>query len=140
MNSPAGAFANRAWLVYGLVAVALVIAGTLVAKFRLIEPVPYAAACERHEGPWFGCVVRGALVLLFVKNIAGMASTLFGVWSTVTRSRVLAFAAVALGAVSIILYRFDAAVVGVMLGLLVLAREAVRGPQQPQRAGQTQGG
>ena len=128
------------WLVGGALLVALVIGATVLAKYRLIEPISYAAACERHEGPWLGCLVRQALVVLFVKNIAGMASTLFGVWSTVTRTRGLALAAIALGGVSSVLYRFDAAVIGVLLGLLVIAREAARGYQQAAGEGQGETG
>ena len=127
---------RRNWLLGAALFVALVIAATIFAKYRLIEPMAYAAACERHEGPAFGCLVRQALVVLFVKNIAGMASTLFGVWSTVTRTRGLAVTAVALGGGSIVLYRFDSAVIGVLLGLLVIAREAARGYQQAAREGE----
>ncbi len=129
MTTPAASAFDRRWLLWGSLVVALVIGGTVLGKYRLVEPVPFAAACERHEGPLVACLVRGALVVLFVKNIAGMAATLFGFWSTVTRQRPLAFAAVAMGGISMVLYRFDAAVVGVMLGLLVLARAAA-GPEQ----------
>ena len=138
VQAPAHKPATRRWLVLGALAVALVILGTVVARNRLIEPVSYAAACERHEGPWFGCQLRAALVVLFVKNIAGMASILFGVWATVTRTRGLALAAVAMGGVSIVLYRFDSAVIGVLLGLLVIARELARGQQQPDSEGQSE--
>ena len=132
--------APRRWLVVGALAVALVIVGTVIARNRLIEPMSYAAACERHDGPWFGCQLRAALVVLFVKNIAGMASILFGVWATVTRTRGLALAAVAMGGVSIVLYRFDSAVIGVLLGLLVIARELARGQQQSDGESQSQPG
>lgn len=131
--------ADRRWLILGTLGVALVIGGAMLGKYQLVEPVPYAAACERQEGPWFGCLLRFALVALFVKNIAGMAATVFGLWATVTRQRALAFAAVAMGGVSIVLYRFDAAIVGVMLGLLVLARAAA-GPQQHGSTDDTQAG
>lgn len=130
MTSIAAPRADYRWLALGALAVALVIAGTIVARYRIIEPTAYATACERHEGPWFGCQLRAALVILFVKNIAGMASTLFGVWATVTRTRGLAFAALAMGGISIVLYRYDSAVIGVMLALLVIAREVARGQHQ----------
>ena len=127
------------WLFGGTVLVALVIGGTVLAKYRLIEPMAVAAACERHEGPWAGCLLRQALVVLFVKNIAGMASTLFGVWSSITRTRGLALAAIAFGGMSMVLYRFDSAVIGVLLGLLVIAREAAAGQQQAGAQGDRQG-
>ena len=121
---------DRRWLAWGIGLVVLALAATVFVKYRLIEPVPYASACERQQGPWFGCLVRAGFVMLFVKNIAGTAALLLGLWSTVTRARLFAFAAVALGGTSIILYRFDAGIVGLMLGLLVLARAAVAGPEQ----------
>ena len=139
MTTPADKPADRRWLLWGSFAVALVIGGTILGKYQLVEPVPFAAACERHEGPWLGCLLRGALVVLFVKNIAGMAATLFGCWSMVTRQRPLAFAAVAMGGISMVLYRFDAAVIGVMLGLLVLARAAA-GPQQDRGTDEAEAG
>ena len=128
------------WLVGGSLLVALVIGATVLAKYRLIEPMAYASACERHEGPWLGCLLRQALVVLFVKNIAGMTATLFGVWSTVTRTRRLALAAIAMGGVSVVLYRFDAAVIGILLGLLVSARAAARGYQPAASEGQAEPG
>jgi hypothetical protein len=137
MTNPVDRPADRRWIAYGALVVALVIAAAVVGKYRLVEPMAYAAACERHEGPWFGCLLRDTLVVLFVKNIAGMASVVFGVWATVTRTRVLALAALAMGGVSIVLYRYDSAAIGVMLGLLVLAREVTGGKQQS--AGKDQG-
>ena len=133
-DRPAG---PRGWLLVGSVLVAVVIGAVILGKYRLVEPVPFASACERHDGPWFGCLVRQALVALFVKNIAGMSSTVFGVWATVTRQRPLAFAAMAMGGISIVLYRFDAGVIGLMLGLLVIVRAAA-GPQQHGREGDAQ--
>jgi hypothetical protein len=131
MTQAATPLANHRWLAIGALVVALVVIGTIVARYRIIEPTAYATACDRHEGPWFGCQLRNALVVLFVKNIAGMASTLFGVWATVTRTRGLAFAALAMGGISIVLYRYDSAVIGVMLALLVIAREVASGQHEP---------
>jgi hypothetical protein len=162
MTIPAGNRVDRRWLGYGAVAVALVIAVTVVAKYRLIEPVAYAAACERHEGPWLGCQFRASLILLFfrnltdltsalfVKTVADMASTLFapsiaglssavlGVWATLARNRGLALAAVAVGGSNIVLYHFDSGAIGVMLGLLVIAREASRGKREAAGEGEPQ--
>lgn len=127
------------WLAGAGLFLALVIGGTLAARYRLIEPTAFAAACERHAGPWAGCLLRKVLVLLFVKNIAGMASTVLGVWCTITRSRGLAVAALSFGAISMVLYRFDSAVIGVLLGLLLLAREAAGGYQHGGGQHQRQG-
>jgi len=81
-------------------------------------------------------LLREGLVILFVKNILGMGSTVFGVWSTITRTRALAVAAIALGAMSVILFRFDAAFIGIVLGLLVLARALAGSTDQLTQAEQ----
>jgi hypothetical protein len=162
MTNSADSRVDRRWLVYGAVAIALVIAVTVVAKYRLIEPMAYAAACERHEGPWLGCQFRASLILLFFQNltdltstpfartvadmagmlfapsIAGMSSAVLGILATLARNRGLALAAVAVGGSNIVLYHFDSGVIGVMLGLLVIAREAARGKQQATGEGEPQ--
>jgi hypothetical protein len=130
-RSPAGA--GRAWLLRGSAAVLLVLGLTLLAKYRLIEPMPVASRCQTGgDYPWW-CVVREGIVLLFVKNIAGMASVLLGAWATIQRSARLAFAAICAGVVGMTLYRFDSAVIGVLLGVLVIARLAA-GPVEQARA------
>lgn len=145
MTAPSHAAPDRRWLWLGVLAVACVIAAVLVGKYRLVEPVPFAAACERHEGPAMACLLRKTLVALFVQNfkgiaLAALASLVFGLWATVTRWRSLAFAAIAMGGTSIVLYRFDYAVIGVMLGLLVLVRAAVAGPQEHRGTDHAEGG
>ena len=133
-----GGNAGRGWLWRGAAAVAVVLALTLLARYGLVEPMPVASRCqEGGDFPWW-CAVRDAIVLLFVKNLAGGASVLFGAWSTITRSRRLAVTAVAGGVVGMTLYRFDYAVIGVLLGLLVIAREAAGRVQhaEPREAAQ----
>jgi hypothetical protein len=125
--------ASLAWLWRGLVLVAIVLVGTLVARYRLVEPLPVATLCEREDGPAW-CLLRKAFVFLFAQNLAGMAAIVLGVWSTITRSRVFAFAALCFGAVGLVLYRFDSAVVGVLLAGLVLAREAAGRPEDAERS------
>jgi hypothetical protein len=124
-------------LYVGSAALAVWVGLVLLAKYQLVEPQAFAAACDAGTGPALACLVRHAVVMGFVKNIAGMAATVLGLWCTVTRSLVLAFAALACGLFSILLYRFDAAVVGVLLALLVVFRAAAaQGPQAA--AGQQQ--
>lgn len=110
------------WVGRAVFVLALVLGLTLLGRYKLIEPMAFVAACEREEAPAALCLLRQTLVVLFVQNILGMASTVLGVWSTITRTRGLAVAAIALGGMSIILFRFDAAFIGIVLGLLVLAR------------------
>jgi hypothetical protein len=119
------------WLWRGLLLVAIVLVGTIVARYRLIEPLPVATLCERDDAPAW-CLLRRAFVFLFAQNVAGMGAIVFGVWSTITRSRTLAFTALCFGAVGLVLYRFDSAVAGVLLAGLVIAREAAGRPEDAE--------
>jgi len=135
MNEPAKR-ESLTWLWRGLLVVALVFGATLLAKYRLVEPLQVATQCEREDAtmlwpPW--CLLRKSFVFLFAQNVAGMTSIVLGVWSTITRSRTLAFAALCFGSVGLVLYRFDSAVIGVLLAALVLAREAAGSPEDAER-------
>jgi len=132
MNLPQSERGRARWFAGAALVVAAVVGLTVLARYRLIEPMAFAAACEREQAPWLPCLLRQVLVVLFVQNILGMGSTLLGVWCTITRTPGLAVAAICLGAMSMTLYRFDAAFIGVVLALLVLARASV---WQPQLAG-----
>ena len=121
------------WLWRGLLVVTVVLVGTIVARYRLIEPLQVAALCERDDAPLW-CLLRRMFVFLFAQNLVGMGSVVLGVWCTITRSRVLAFAALCFGAVGLVLYRFDSAVIGVLLAGLVLAREAAGRPEDAERS------
>ena len=129
MNLPQSSQGRRRWLLGALLVVLAVLGLTVLARYKLIEPMAFAAACERDEAPWLPCLLRQVLVVLFVQNILGMGSTLLGVWCSITRTPGLAVAAICLGCMSMTLYRFDAAFIGVLLALLVLARASVPGTQ-----------
>ncbi|MFM1885506.1 MAG: hypothetical protein RL026_663 [Pseudomonadota bacterium] len=125
-------------LLAGIAAVLATGGLTLLAKYQLVEPQAVAAACEAGGGPALACALRHAVVMLFVKNLAGTAATLLGLLATFTRSSLLAFAALCCGLASMLLYRFDAAVVGVLLALLVVARNAAAVQRPQHRKGQQQ--
>jgi len=129
MRQPQSPQGRLRWFAGAALVITTVIGLTLLARYRLIEPMAFAAACEREQAPWLPCLVRQVLVVLFVQNILGMASTLLGVWCSITRTPGLAVAAICLGCMSMTLYRFDAAFIGVLLALLVLARASVSRPQ-----------
>ncbi len=129
MKLPLSAAGRARWFAGAGLVIATVLGLTLLARYRLIEPMAFAAACEREQAPWLPCLLRQVLVVLFVQNILGMASTLLGVWCSITRTPGLAVAAICLGCMSMTLYRFDAAFIGVLLALLVLARASVSRPQ-----------
>ena len=122
MTPDAHTATDARWLWRAGAVLVLVLGLTLLARYTLIEPMAFVAACEREQAPWALCLLREALVVLFVQNILGMGSTVLGVWSSITRTRGLAVAAIAMGGMSVILFRFDAAFIGIVLGLLVLAR------------------
>ena len=122
------------WLWRGLLVLAVVLGGTFFVRYRIIESLPVATLCERADAWLVQCLVRKTFVFLFVQNVAGMAAIVFGVWCTITRSRWLAFAAISFGAIGLVLYRFDSAVIGVMLAALVIAREAAGRPEDAERA------
>ena len=124
---------GNGWLWRGLLVVAVVLGCTILARYRLVEPLPVATLCEREDGPAW-CWLRKGFVFLFAQNLAGMAAIVFGVWCTITRSRLLAFVALSFGAVGLVLYRFDSAVIGVLLAGLVIAREAAGHPEDAERA------
>ena len=124
---------GNGWLWRGLLVVAVVLGCTILARYRLVEPLPVATLCEREDGPAW-CWLRKGCVFLFAQNLAGMAAIVFGVWCTITRSRLLAFVALSFGAVGLVLYRFDSAVIGVLLAGLVIAREAAGHPEDAERA------
>lgn len=142
MTPPAPSTRSLAWVGGSAVVLALVVGLTLLGRYRLVEPMALVAACERGEAPWLLCALRQGLVVLFVQNVLGMGSTVLGVWCSITRTRWLAVAAVALGLMSVILFRFDAAFIGITLGLLVLARalasqsSQLGGAEQQHQSGQ----
>jgi hypothetical protein len=122
---------STSWLWRGLLVVAIVLVGTLVARYRLIEPQPVATLCEREGAPLW-CLTRDFFVFLFARNVAPMAAIVLGVWCTITRSRTMAFGALCFGAIGLVLYRFDSAVFGVVLAALVVAREAAGRPEDAE--------
>lgn len=132
---------NLAWLWRGLLVVAAVLAGTFVVRYQLIEPNAVATLCEREGAPAW-CWIRRFFVFLFVQAVptqttvtapVAMGAIVFGVWSTITRSRVMAFTALCFGAVGMVLYRFDSVIVGVLLAALVIGREAAGRPEDAER-------
>lgn len=134
--------ASRAWLWRGLAVVAAVLVGTFVVRYQLIEPNATEALCARDDAPAW-CWIRRTFVFLFAQGLPGtdsgntaptaMAAIVLGVWCTITRSRWMAFAALSFGAVGLVLYRYDSAVIGVLLAALVVAREAAGRPEDAER-------
>jgi hypothetical protein len=86
-----------------------------------IEPAAIAHACD--PAPWAGaCAGRTLVILTFVNQEIGWFAFAAGALATLLRSRVLAATALACGAAGLVLYSYEPAGAGALLGLLVLVR------------------
>lgn len=106
-----------------------VVVGALAYALRAlaIEPAAIAHACD--PAPWQGaCAARSALLRSFVHQEIGWAAFAAGALATAFRLPRLAGVALALGAAGLVLYSYEPAAVGALLGLLVLARESAHAP------------
>jgi hypothetical protein len=106
-------------VVVGLVAWAL--------RAFAIEPAAIAHACD--PAPWQGaCAARTALLRTFVHQEIGWLAFAAGAVATVLRAPPAATVALAAGAAGLVLYSYEPAAVGALLGLLVLVRASARAP------------
>jgi hypothetical protein len=104
-----------------LLAALAVLAVTLALRHFAIEPASIAHACD--PAPWAGaCAARSLLILTFVNQEIGWLALGAGAAATLLRSRALASLALACGCAGLVLYSYEPAGVGALLGLLVLAR------------------
>jgi hypothetical protein len=86
-----------------------------------IEPSYLGHACD--PGPWSGwCAARTALIMTFRFQEIGWAALAVGVVATLWRRAWLAQIALALGLAGLVLYSYEPAVIGALLGALVLFR------------------
>jgi hypothetical protein len=104
-----------------LAAAVVVLLLALAARHWLIEPAAIAFACE--PAPWSGgCAVRTLIIRSFVQQEIGWFAFGAGLVATLIRARPVAALALAAGAAGLVLYSFEPAAVGALLGLLVLVR------------------
>lgn len=100
---------------------AIVLAATLALRHLAIEPAAIAHACD--PAPWQGaCALRSTVIRLFVNQEVGWLALALSVAATVLRGARLATLAVAAGTAGLVLYSYEPAAVGALLGLLVLRR------------------
>lgn len=107
-------------LIIGAVASAV----ALGLRYGVVEPESVAATCLGQTPPGW-CWVRQALVVGFSRNLFALSSLVAGVLATATRFRWLAVIAIVMGVMGSILYRFELAGVGLLLGALVFARSDI---------------
>ena len=104
---------------------ALVVALAALARFQLIEPQNLGIACAAPRAPWW-CVPREALVLPFHFGIPGLLAFLLGATGFFTEgawAQRLAWTAMPLAAAGLILYNATWSAPGLLLALLVMARQ-----------------
>jgi hypothetical protein len=97
------------------------LAAALALRHLAIEPAAIAHVCD--PAPWAGaCAARTLAILTFVNQELGWLALGAGVVATLARSRPLASLALACGCAGLVLYSYEPAAVGTLLGLLVLVR------------------
>ena len=104
---------------------AAVLAIAFAARHLAIEPAAIAHACD--PAPWAGaCAARTLVILGFVNQEVGWLAFGAGVLATLLRAPRLATLALAAGCAGLVLYSYEPAAVGALLGLLVRARAAAQ--------------
>ncbi|HLS55530.1 MAG TPA: hypothetical protein VK052_05615 [Zeimonas sp.] len=119
--------------------VVLALAIALILRHAVVEPAAVAHACD--PAPWAGwCAARTLLVYGFATQGIGWLSLAAGVLATLRRPRriaqlAIAQLAIAAGSAGLVLYSFEPAAAGALLGLMVLVR-APSSPDALPRRGQ----
>ncbi|RPH45966.1 MAG: hypothetical protein EHM87_04270 [Burkholderiales bacterium] len=86
-----------------------------------MEPAAIAHACD--PAPWSGaCALRSAVILGFVNQEVGWFALAAGVLAMLLRGGRLAVLAVCAGLAGLVLYSYEPSAIGLLLGVLVLAR------------------
>jgi hypothetical protein len=99
----------------------LVLAAAFAVRFFAIEPSHIGHACD--PDPWSGwCGARTALIMTFRFQEIGWAALAIGIVATVLRRMWLGQLALALGFAGLVLYSYEPAVIGALLGALIIFR------------------
>ena len=123
------ALGRDAFIALASFAIALALAAA--ARYQLVEPAALAHACSDEPGT-ATCRFRTLIVGLFRHQAPGWLAAAAGLtgWLLTRRARwrqarAAGLLAVALGAVGLVLYSFDPAAAGLVLGAIALTRAAV---------------
>jgi hypothetical protein len=104
-----------------LVPAAIGLALALAIRYLMVEPTTWGFACQ--PAPWSGgCIVRTLLMKSFMQGQWGWVALMVGIVAVVARSPWIASAATAIGIAALVLYGYEPAAAGTLLGLLVIAR------------------
>ena len=106
-------------------------------RYGVVEPESVASTCLADGAPGW-CWIRAALVVGFSRNLFALSSLAAGVLATATRARWLAVIAIVTGVLGSILYRFELAGVGLLLGALVFARADIERGQNARGQDESQ--
>lgn len=103
------------------IAIAAVAGLAMLARYLLVEPAAVAHLCDTGGGPWW-CGARAAVIATFSGYGLGYAALGLAALALALRRAPVAWAAAATGAAALVLYCFEAGAVGLLVGVLVLAR------------------
>lgn len=103
------------------VSVAMALAIAAGVRYAIIEPAGLAHLCGAPGAPWW-CVLRALAAAVLDAGALGFGAIGAGVLAILTRLSAWALAAACLGAAGLVLYAVATGAVGLLLGLLVLAR------------------
>ncbi len=99
----------------------LVLAAAFALRLLAIEPSHIGHACD--PAPWSGwCAARTALIMSFRFQEIGWVALAVGLVATFVRRLWLGQLALSLGFAGLVLYSYEPAVVGTLLGVLVIFR------------------
>lgn len=99
----------------------LALAVALALRVFVIEPSYIGHACDPE--PWSGwCAARTALIMTFRFEEIGWVALVLGMLATFLRRAWLGQSALALGLAGLVLYSYEPAVIGALLGALVIFR------------------
>jgi hypothetical protein len=99
----------------------LVLVAAYALRLLAIEPSHIGHACDPN--PWSGwCAARTTLIMSFRFQEIGWAALAVGVVATFARRQWLGQVALALGFAGLVLYSYEPAVIGALLGALVIFR------------------
>lgn len=94
-------------------------------RLLLVEPDEVARSCVAQAGQWF-CPMRDFVVQGFVHKWYGTVSLIAAVLAWLGGWAVCAVLAMITGMAGVVLYDFDMAALGLLLGALLLMRHASR--------------
>lgn len=91
-------------------------------RFGVVEPEALAHVCGAPGAPWW-CALRAGVIAAFASGALALACGVAAVAATLVRSRRWALAAACLGVAGLILFSYESGALGLLAGLLVLARD-----------------